>query len=321
MRYVDTIKRILQSIRKLLWGGDEELQPGDILSQLISELEKRKKLGIEDNAFVPNVYAVYLSPADYDELSPLLSGIRDQLRNKLLDRIKKNGYRLLSISISIDLREDSSLQKNQVVVESSFLKEKTSSEADTMTKQTAILPSISGGTPLNTNQANNTSQGDSSPGEEDSLSKTIPNITKIIEERKTKYINNTKVALEIIEGDKKGSVISLKEGDYTFGRGKDAKILIKDKDETVSRVHFKLSDRDGRVNIKDLNSANGTKVNAIDIEEAELKKGDTIMAGKVLSEGRVGHASSWDDKTPPCSLCPLPRDRHTLALFSQSHFR
>ena len=147
MRYLDTIKSILKSIRKSLWGGNEELQPSDILSQLISELEKRKKLGIEENAFVPNVYAVYLSPLDYDELSPLLSGIRDQLRNKLMDRIKKKGYRLLSTSITIDLREDSSLQMNQVVVESSFLKEKTVSEPDPTSKQTAIVTSISGSIP------------------------------------------------------------------------------------------------------------------------------------------------------------------------------
>jgi pSer/pThr/pTyr-binding forkhead associated (FHA) protein len=90
------------------------------------------------------------------------------------------------------------------------------------------------------------------------------------------------VKLEILEGDNKGGVIALKEGDYTFGRGKDAQILIKDKDDTVSRLHFKLVVREGRINIKDLNSANGTKVNDIDIEEAELNKGDTIAAGKAL---------------------------------------
>jgi pSer/pThr/pTyr-binding forkhead associated (FHA) protein len=282
MRYLDTIKSILKSIRKSLWGGNEELQPSDILSQLISELEKRKKLGIEENAFVPNVYAVYLSPLDYDELSPLLSGIRDQLRNKLMDRIKKKGYRLLSTSITIDLREDSSLQMNQVVVESSFLKEKTVSEPDPTSKQTAIVTSISGSIPRNASQSKATLQGSIASGEKEIVAKPISNITKIIEDRKTKIIDNTKVALEIIHGDNRGSVISLKEGDYTFGRGKEAKVLIKDEDETVSRVHFKLSVRDGRVNIKDLNSANGTKVNEIDIEEAELHKGDTITAGKVL---------------------------------------
>ena len=263
MGYLDTIKRILKSIRNSLWGGDEELQPKDILSKLISELEQRKKLGIEENAFVPNVYAVYLSPGDYEELSPLLSGIKEQLKNKLMEKVKKNGYRLLSASISIELREDSALEKNQVVVESSYLKEK------------SVAIPLSGTSVTFSGKEKKAEEIKPEPVQKDIR-------TQIIEDKKTRIIDNTKVKLEILQGENKGEVIALKEGDYTFGRGKDAQILVKDKDETVSRVHFKLIVREGRINIKDLNSANGTKVNDIEIEEAELHKGDTVAAGKIL---------------------------------------
>jgi hypothetical protein len=276
MRYLDTIKRILKNIRKSLWGGDEELQPGDILSKLIYELENRKKLGIEENAFVPNVYAVYLSPVDYEELSPLLSGIRDQLKNKLIEKIKKKGYRLLSSSLGLEIREDSSLQKNQLVIESSFLKEKAApvSIPDEKVNVSPIRPSLT--------------RGETKGGEVryPTVDKPAPEqkntLTRIIEDKKTKIIDNTRLELEIMDGENRGEVIKLKEGEYTFGRGKDAAILLRDNDETVSRVHFKLIVREGRISIKDLNSANGTKLNEIDIEEAELKKGDIITAGKVL---------------------------------------
>ena len=59
-------------------------------------------------------------------------------------------------------------------------------------------------------------------------------------------------------------------------------ILIKDSEDTVSRVHFKIIIKEGKVNIQDMSSSNGTRVNDIEIEEAELNRGDTINAGEVF---------------------------------------
>ena len=263
MGYTDILRNLLRKFKRLIGKTGTALQPRDILSKLIDELEHKKKLGIEENAFVPNVYAVYLSPSDHEELSPLLSGIKEQLKNRLMEKVKKNGYKLLSTSISIELREDSSLEKNQVAVESSFLKEKSAT-----VPVTENLVYFSG-------KEKKAEENKPEPVQKDTR-------TQIIEDKKTRIIDNTKVKLEILQGENKGEVIALKEGDYTFGRGKDAQILVKDKDETVSRVHFKLIVREGRINIKDMNSANGTKVNDIEIEEAELHKGDTVAAGKIL---------------------------------------
>lgn len=278
MGYWDIIRKFIVKVKNLTGKGSNELQPRDILAKLICELEHKKKLGIEENAFVPNVYWVYLCPTDYEEISPLLSGIKDQLKNKLMERIKKSGYKILSASLSIEIREDSALQKGQMVIESSFLKEKTApvSTADEKEKTSAFTPATARG---------ELREAAIAAGKQGALA-SVPSqkntLTRIIEDKKTTIIDNTKLELEIFDGENKGELIKLKEGEYTFGRGKDAVILIKDKDETVSRVHFKVVVREGRSSIKDLNSANGTKVNDIDIEEAELKKGDTISAGKVL---------------------------------------
>lgn len=276
MGYMDIIRMTIKEIRRLIGKSDTELQPRDILSRLVNELEQKKKLGIEENAFVPNVYAIYLSPFDFEEISPLLSGIKDQLKNKLMERIKKNRYRILSTALNLDIREDAGLMRNQVVIESSFLKEKSFPSAIREDKENSVylVPSV----------VSAESRGGTVPvRKEKTLETTQKNsLTRIVENKKTKIIDNTKIRIEIVEGEGRGEVIALKAGDYTFGRGRDAGILINDKDETVSRVHFKLIVTDGRISIKDLDSANGTKVNDIDIEEAELKKGDTIIAGKVL---------------------------------------
>ncbi|MBM4305235.1 MAG: DUF2662 domain-containing protein [Deltaproteobacteria bacterium] len=265
MGYMDGVKKLLNVLRRLTsTNPTNSLQPKEILQKVFVEIEKRKKLGIEDNPYVPNAYAVYLSPSDYEELSPFLFGIREQLIKKASEKIRNKAYKLLSSNLSIEIRQDPALEKNQVVVESSFLKEKATSSLPSLSTEadTSILSKETMQPPVDLPQKNI--------------------LTKVIEEKKTKMIDNAKVKLEILEGTSKGDYIALKEGDYTFGRGREAAILLTEPEETISRVHFKLMVRDGRIAIKDLNSTNGTKVNGIGIENAELKKGDMISAGKVM---------------------------------------
>lgn len=265
MGYMDAIRNIVNIFRSLIRTTSfAALQPKEILDKIFLEIEKRKKLGIEESAYVPNVYAIYLSPVDQEELSPFLSGIKEQLIKKIMERVRKKGYKLLSSSVSLEIRQDSALEKNQVVVESSFLKEKSTSSLTSLSPETETHLS-----------SKETSQTLSEVPQKNVM-------TKVIEEKKTRMIDNTKVKLEILEGEGKGDLIALKEGDYTFGRGYEARMLLKDSEDTVSRVHFKLTVNENRIGIKDLNSTNGTKVNKIEIDEAELKKGDTINAGKVL---------------------------------------
>jgi hypothetical protein len=267
MGYWDFIKTIFGNLKKVTGSASNEIQPRDILDKLVAELERKKKLGIEEHAFVPNSYVVYLSPSDFEEMSPLLTNIRDQLRIKLMERVKKHGYRLLSTVLTLDIREDGVLQKGQVVIESSFLKEKIAVQEPV--EDIAKPPFQKVPVAEAKHVAVSTSATPS------------PDQTRIIEDKKTKIIDHTKLTLDIIEGEGTGEVIGLREGEYTFGRGRDASILIKDSDEIVSRIHFKLFVKEGFTKIKDLNSSNGTMVNGIEIDEVELKKGDIIAAGKV----------------------------------------
>lgn len=270
MRYMDHIRKLFRKINYLLSASSRELQPRDMLSKIISEMESRKKLGIDENAFVPNVYALSLCPDDYEELSPLLNGIEEQLVNKIMEKIKKKGYKILSTSINLEIRDDSALKKNEVVVESSFLKQRTSSECP---------PVVSDEEEACTHSEEKMSASPQAANDDVIL---LPHTTKIVEDKKTRIIENSQATIEILSGESRGDVVHLKEGEYTFGRGKDAVILIRDSDGTVSRVHFKITVKDGRVSIKDLESANGTKVNDIEIDEAEIKAGDRIEAGRAV---------------------------------------
>lgn len=320
MRYLELLKTFWWSVRGALIGGTADLQPRDVLEKLFGELEKRKKFGIEEKAYVPNRYMVYLSPCDYEEISPLLSGIREQLHNKLMDRIRKKGYKLLTASLLLDIRGDSGLLKGQVVVESSFLKEKNAADASqaegtdgrkakaaeasgdnapARRVSQAACPTqriVSAAYPSRDADGPVAGTGEHRPCvptvASTAVSSAVPSArqtvvrpaagTRIIEDGKTRLVETGRVRLEIVKEDGPGDIIVLKEGEYTFGRGRDAQYLLEDAEETVSRLHFQLIVRDSRIRIKDLNSLNGTRVNDIAVEEAELQKGDLIAAGKIL---------------------------------------
>lgn len=56
-------------------------------------------------------------------------------------------------------------------------------------------------------------------------------------------------------------------------------------DASVSRIHARLVEKEGRVALMDLNSANGTYINGIRLEQNEsmvLEKGDEIRFGDMI---------------------------------------
>jgi len=304
MRYIELFRKLLVGLRDVFRSGKRELQPRDILNKIIQEMERRKKFGIEEKAYVPNSYQIYLSMYDYEEISPLLSGVKEQLKNRLMDRIKKKEYKLLSLSLVLDIRGDSELLKDQVIIESSFLKEKT--PVGVMSPENLELrqkgPIKKEDLSLSPQQSENNGYGarsdklhvdnmkpinqerNTSAFDKTNISPAVLHReggTRIIEDVKTKFMNNILVNLEVIKGDGLGDVIKLKGGEYTFGRGNNAQISLVDSEETISRQHFKLIVRDDRIRIKDLGSLNGTRVNDLEIEEAELQKGDLISIGKM----------------------------------------
>lgn len=270
------LKGIVEKVKANISRQDGELQPRDIFTALQGELKKRKKFGIEDQAYVPNVFTVFLCPYDYEEILPLLEGVQGQLKAKVEAVIRKKKYKILSSDVSVEIKEDGSLQKNQIVVNSSFVKKEKPAETEKVKSPTLSekrQPAY---------QREEKKAGPGSPKPAERL-QDAGQQTRIMEEKKTAIIEKTKVSLQIIEGEGVGDVIELKAGEHTFGRGKKANFLIRDAEETVSRVHFRIKIKDGHVRIEDLKSSNGTLVNDMKIEEeeVELKPGDVISAGNV----------------------------------------
>jgi len=83
--------------------------------------------------------------------------------------------------------------------------------------------------------------------------------------------------LVVIAGPGKDSTIPLPEGEATIGRDPTSAVAVID--PSVSRKHCVLRPEDGRFQIKDLDSRNGTLVNGVAVKEHWLRHGDEIATG------------------------------------------
>jgi len=85
--------------------------------------------------------------------------------------------------------------------------------------------------------------------------------------------------LHILSGQLEGKVFDLLEERVTVGRALDNTIRLED--GTVSHHHAMFLHEGDTYKLRDLNSTNGTRVNAMRIAEAKLANGDQVRVGSV----------------------------------------
>jgi pSer/pThr/pTyr-binding forkhead associated (FHA) protein len=81
----------------------------------------------------------------------------------------------------------------------------------------------------------------------------------------------------VIAGPSKDATVPLPEGEATLGRDPANQVAVVD--PSVSRKHCMFRPEDGRFQIKDLDSRNGTLVNGVPVKEEWLRHGDQIATG------------------------------------------
>jgi len=91
-----------------------------------------------------------------------------------------------------------------------------------------------------------------------------------------------------------GLRFELHEGLTTIGRSGQADCPLDD--EAVSRRHFELEITPGGVELRDLGSGNGTRINGRRVEQAFLQDGDRIVAGNSTIEFREAPAATKADR-------------------------
>jgi pSer/pThr/pTyr-binding forkhead associated (FHA) protein len=88
-----------------------------------------------------------------------------------------------------------------------------------------------------------------------------------------------------------------------IGRNPEADVRLDDR--WVSRVHTEISEINGTLVVRDLDSRNGTLVNGQYIKEAHLLPGDRLTVG--LTSFEVQYKRSPNRSSAPTSLLALPR--------------
>ena len=84
--------------------------------------------------------------------------------------------------------------------------------------------------------------------------------------------------LVVKRGPNAGTRFVLTKPVTTVGRHPESDMFLDD--ITVSRRHAEISNEDGSFRIVDMGSLNGTYVNKLRVEEADLSSGDEIQIGK-----------------------------------------
>lgn len=90
------------------------------------------------------------------------------------------------------------------------------------------------------------------------------------------------VKLVVISGPNRGATYFLEEGETSVGRGAEAQIVLAN--GQVSKKHFLLNASNGKVELKDLGSSNGTFVNGVLVKKKILQNRDRISVGPFVLE-------------------------------------
>jgi len=117
---------------------------------------------------------------------------------------------------------------------------------------------------------------------------------------------DTRFTLRIESGDRQGEEIPLPEGNLLVGRRPESGLVLKD--ASVSGRHAEVRVRGAEVEVLDLGSTNGTRVDGHKIEQARLAHGDAVLFGNVrlvLRDAQMGGMRTQGPSAAP-ARAPSP---------------
>ena len=222
------------------------VQPVELARKLAKEMDDNKTVSVS-HTYVPNEYAVYLSPADHEQFHNYEGALQKELSDYLLEHARREGLALVTRP-RVALETDDRLRTGEFGIQAWM--------------SDAAAEDAAPGTPVPSPAADHGHTMVYSPDRAPRLLE-----TPAPEQRD--------VPRALLVGDGKRTIVS---GDrMVVGRSRDCDLVLED--PNVSRRHMELRrDRAGWTAV-DLGSTNGTKVNGRRVEEAPLEPGDEISVG------------------------------------------
>jgi hypothetical protein len=220
-----------------------EVRPVEIARKLAREMEEHQSHSVS-RVYVPNEYAVYLSPEDRERFEGFERELRDELAGYLLEHARRERFALMS-KPTIEFRTDDRLRLGEFGIQARLVEpsEDPSSEA-------GVAQGASGHTMIYS---------------------AAERLQEPLEQRARARDAR---ALLVMHGKR----LVVGAGGATLGRSRSCDVVLDD--ANVSRQHAEVRPRGGGWFVADLGSTNGVSVNGVRIEHAHaLKPGDRIELG------------------------------------------
>jgi len=218
-----------------------EVRPVEIARKLAREMDEHRSLSVS-RVYVPNEFAVYLSPEDRERFAEFEDGLRGELAGYLLEHARGERYVLISRPV-IEFRTDDRLHLGEFGIQARLVHVDESAPASP-------------------------EQGDSG---HTMVYSTAERLRGPLEEHAPARRLRAFVLVE-------GRRVLVGEDGAVVGRSRDCEIVVSD--PNVSRRHAEIRPSGGSWVVGDLGSTNGVRVNGERIDRPQaLAAGDRVELG------------------------------------------
>jgi hypothetical protein len=219
-----------------------QVRPLEIARKLAREMDEHKTVSVS-RTYVPNEYAVWLSPEDRERFEGVEHEVIDELSAYLLEHARRERLALISRP-QIEFHTDERLQLGEFGIQARLVRAET--------------------------ERDDAQQGDHG---HTMVYSTAGRVQEQLHEAREARSGRAVVVAE-------GKRMPVGPGGAVIGRSRECDIVLGD--SNVSRRHAEIrpSGGDGWT-ITDLGSTNGVKVNGRKIDSAPLRPGDAVMVGTV----------------------------------------
>lgn len=245
----NSLEKYIEGFFKDKFSSQTRVQPHDIAKKLARTMRNKRRVSVA-NIYVPNRYTIVLSQEDFDGLKAITQPLAEELADYLIKKAAEKEFTLVSRP-SIEFIQQEDLQPGDFIIESSYeMLEADAEPSQELPEQELDLQVTRGYQPFS----------DTAP---------LPSLQQ-----------RFSASLLVEEGVDAGKEIPISDLRSSLGRRDTCDIVIND--TSVSRRHAQIERIGGRYWLTDLNSTNGTFVNGLPIEKAELTSGDVITVGNTV---------------------------------------
>ncbi|OPZ83093.1 MAG: Glycogen accumulation regulator GarA [bacterium ADurb.Bin429] len=270
MELLERLEKTLEGLIERFTDGvfRTPVQPVEIGKRLIREMDSHRTVA-PSSTFVPNLFVIVVGADTFAKFSMLCPPLLSEFETLLKQHVADQGYKTVG-PIAVRLQEDESLKAHEVKITPVSMKTPPPMDAvldAELAKQGTVLDPHPGGDQAKTVIAG-TGRADAPTEKMEEAAGTGDTTTELL---------TLAPSIEVVEGNEAGQTIRLRNG-LRIGRGTKNDVPLSD--NAVSRDHLEFVLEGDAWVVRDLGSANKTKVNDVVVESAPLTPGDEILIGR-----------------------------------------